>query len=187
MGLFGGSCKRLVKYDGTTFDLSGLVGPGEFKLTLGQLGLKHELLQAATDIVQLYDAMQYTNCTRIQQIPENSPERIKLIHESMEMERQLITFALLTKVLEAQPQNEIVQKGLIDWMASQGPHAQEAASDAQKKTLKSGLHRKDPNVQMPRADEIRSTFEAAVAAEPRLREAMRLGTQFDMDRVLKAI
>ncbi len=187
MRLFGGPCKRLVKYDGTTFDLYGLAGPGEFKLTLGQLGLKHELLQAATDIVQLYDALQYSNCVRIQQIPEDSSERIKIIHESLEMERQLVIFALIAKVLAAQPQNEALQKALIDWTASQTTHAQEAASNAQKMILRSGLQRQEPSAQIQSADDIRLTIEAAVAAEPRLGNAIRSRIQFDMNNVLKAI
>jgi hypothetical protein len=184
---FVSPCRRLVKYDGATLDISGLAGPEELKFSIGQLRVKRELLQAATEIVLVYDAIQYANCVRIHQMPRDSPERIKLIYKAMEAEREILVFMLLTRLIAVVPDNDRLQKALIEWIASHATAAQELASHAQETQLKLGLPRSGTDAEMPSSATLRSTIQVAEKAEPQLPEVMRLATGFDMGALLESL
>jgi hypothetical protein len=182
--MFRHPCKRLVKYDGISLDLSGLTGPEQFKVTLGQLQIRRELLQAATDIILLYDAVQYSNCVRVQQMPRDSPERIKMIYRAEESERQIVLFMLLVRLMIALPNSERLQKALVDWVAAHVVPAQELTSEAQKAELRFGIPRLETDSQIPNLATVSSHIESAEKAEPSLRQAIRSKVSFDMDEVL---
>jgi hypothetical protein len=115
----GGPCKQMVKYDGTSLDLSGLslpalAGSGPLSFALGHLQIKHELMQAAAEIAQLLDAAQFANCTKINMVPKDSPDRIRLINQAMESETQLVKFSLVMKLVTANPTSEVIQKALAE-------------------------------------------------------------------------
>jgi hypothetical protein len=162
MPLFGGPCKHIVNYDGRSLDLSGLAltGSEKLKFELGQLKIKRELVQTASEIVQILDAAQYSNCIKIEQTPKDSPERMKLIFQSMESERQLVQFALLTKLLIAQPNSEQLQKGFVDWLASIAPQTKELTSQVAPSTKRA--------LRTPSATTLASSFKRARDAEPQL-------------------
>jgi ATP phosphoribosyltransferase regulatory subunit HisZ len=82
---------------GVSLDLTGLnipmlttIGSGPLSFALGHLQIKRELIQAAAEIAQLLDAAQFANSTKINMVPKNSPERLKLINQAMENEAQLL-------------------------------------------------------------------------------------------------
>jgi hypothetical protein len=182
MPIFGGPCKQLVKYDGYSLDLSGLgvSGPEPLKLDLGHLQIKRELMQVASEIAQLLDAVQYSNCVKIEQTPKDSPERIKLIYQAMESERQLVQLTLLTKLIIAQPNSEHLQKALAEWVASHATRAQELSNQVQKTSLRRGTR-------LPDSATINSSLERAKKAEPRLAYAIQRKASFDMEKVLNTL
>jgi hypothetical protein len=65
----------------------------------------------------LLDAPQFANCIKINTIPKDSPERIRLINQAMENEDQLVKFSLVMKLIAANPTSEVIQKALADWIA----------------------------------------------------------------------
>jgi hypothetical protein len=66
----------------------------------------------------LLDTAQFANCTKINIIPKDSPERIKLINQAMKSETQLVKFSLVMKLVATNPTSEVIQKALADWIAS---------------------------------------------------------------------
>jgi hypothetical protein len=111
----GGPCKQIVKYDGTTLDLRGLnipalAGAGPLSFGLGYLQIKRELIQAAAEIAQVLDAAQLANCTKINMVSKDSPERIKVINQAMEFESQLVRFELVMKLFQLIQQVKLSRK-----------------------------------------------------------------------------
>lgn len=182
MPIFGRRCRQLVKYDGISLDLSGLglTGGESLKFELGQLKVKRKLIQAASEIVGLLDAVQYSNCVKIEQTPKDSPERIKLIHQAMESERQLVQFTLLTKLIMAQPNSEHLQKALVDWVASLAVRTQELSLQVQRIPMKRRMR-------MPNLTTINSSLERAKKDEPRLADAIQRKASFNMENVLTTL
>jgi hypothetical protein len=122
--VFGGPCKHLVNFDGVNINLSGLstvlpIGGGPLNFSIGQLGIKKETLQTATDIVMALDAIQYGDCIRIEQTPKDSPERYKIIQQAMENQRSMLQYLVIMKLVASNPTSEIIQKALADWISSQ--------------------------------------------------------------------
>jgi hypothetical protein len=128
--------QTMVKYDGTSLDLTGLnvpaltTGSGPLSIALGYLQIKRELIQAAAEIAQLLDAAQFANYTKINMIPKDSPERLKLINQDMESETQLVKFSLVMRLVAANPTSEVIQNALADWIASQSINTQELSVQA---------------------------------------------------------
>lgn len=176
--LWGGPCKNLVHFDGRSLTLSGLIGPEALNLSLASLGVKREVVQVATELAQTFDELQFSNCQKIEQVPQNSPERIKLIYQAIESEKELLRLALLTKALAISPNSERIQQAIVDWVASSARSADELAP----KPASPGLTRGGP----PPPTKLQVALEKATDAEPRLRAAMRRGTTFDLSEVLKA-
>ena len=119
MGIFGGPCKHLVDYQKESLSLSGFSGPDKVNVKFGDLKIDPKVMQTAAEITQLYDAMQYSDCMRIEQLPKNSPDRVKLTHEVLENEHQIVQLALLIKVLALSPNSEKLQQAIVDWIAAQ--------------------------------------------------------------------
>lgn len=182
MPIFGRRCKQLVKYDGISLDLSGLglTGGESLKFELGQLTVKRKLMQVASEIAQLLDTVQYSNCVKIEQTPKDSPERIRLIHQAMESERQLVQLTLLTKLIIAQPNSEHLQKALAEWVASLSVRTQELSLQVQEIPMKRGMR-------APNLATINSSLERAKKDEPRLAEAIQRKASFDMENVLTTL
>jgi len=182
MPIFGRRCKQLVKYDGISLDLSGLglTGGESIKFELGQLKVKRKLMQVASEIAQLLDAVQYSNCVKIEQTPKDSPERVKLIYQAMESERQLVQLTLLTKLIMAQPKSEHLQKALAEWVASLAVRTQELSVQVQRTTVRRRMR-------LPTSATINSSLERAKKDEPRLAEAIQKRAIFDMEKVLTTL
>lgn len=191
MPIFGGGpCKQMVKYDGTSLDLTGLNiplltgGSGPLSFTLGHLQIKHELVQAAAEIAQLLDAAQFANCNKINMAPRNSPERIKLINQAMESETQLVKFALVMKLATSNPTSEIMQKAMADWIASQSIHTQELSSQAKDVPVTRG---REPEIPVPNLQKVDSSIQTATEAEPYLADAMQRGATLDLNKVIDSL
>lgn len=191
MPIFGGGpCKQMVKYDGTSLDLTGLNIPmlttvsGPLSFTLGHLQIKRELVQAAAEIAQLLDAAQFANCTKINMIPRDSPERIKLINQAMENEAQLVKFSLVMKLVTANPTSEVIQKALADWIASQSIHTQELSSQAKDFPVTRGG---EPEIAVPSQKQVESSIQRAKEAEPYLGDAMERGVSLDLNKVIDSL
>lgn len=183
----GGKCKQMIKYDGTSLDLSGLnvsgvIGAGPLSFGIGQLKVKREVVQAAAEIAQLIDAVQLANCTKIEMTPKDSPERIKFINQAMESERQLIQFAFVMKMIAANPTSEPIQKALADWVASQATRTQDLQTQAQSAATTRG--QEGIQIQIPGIEKIESSIQSAKEAEPQLRESMQRGASFDINKVI---
>jgi hypothetical protein len=184
----GGPSKQMIKYDGTSLDLSGLnipaltAGSGSLSFGLGYLQIKRELVQAAAEIAQLLDAAQFANCTKMNMIPKDSPERIKLIDQAIESEAQLVKFSLVMKLVAANLTSQIIQKALADWIASQFFHTQELSSQAKDVPVTRGG---EPEVPIPSLQKVESSIENAKEAEPYLENAIqRGGASFDLNKVI---
>jgi len=176
MGIFGGPCKHLVSYDGENWDFAGLTGPDKLNIKIGELKGNRQVLQTAADITQLYDAMQFSNCTRINQLPKDSPDRVKLAYESMQGEQQLVQLALLIKLLQAQPNSDKLQQAIAEWIA------------AQSKRL-STLPAAPPKVAPLReakvtVSSVRLSIKKAADSDPHLKQALASKTSFDLSRYL---
>jgi hypothetical protein len=191
MPIFGGGpCKQIVKYDGTSLDLTGLNIPalsaasGPLSFALGHLQIKRELIQAAAEIAQLLDAAQFANCTKINMIPKDSPERIKLINQAMESEAQLVKFSLVMKLVAANPTSEVIQKALADWIASQSIHTQELSSQARDVPVTRGG---EPEIPIPNLQKVESSIVTAKEVEPYLEDAVQKGASLDLNKVIDSL
>ena len=191
MPIFGGGpCKQMIKYDGASLDLTGLnipmltAGYGPLSFTLGHLQIKRELIQAATEIAQLLDAAQFANCTKINMVPSNSRERIKLINQAMESETQLVKFALVMKLATSNPTSEIMQKALADWIGSQSIHTQELSSQAKDVPVTRGV---EPEIPIPNLQKVESSIESAKEAGALLRRCNTKGSQYDLNKVIDSL
>lgn len=188
MPIFGGGpCKQMMKYDGTTLDLTGLnvpaltaTGSGSLSFALGHLQIKRELVQAAAEIAQLLDAAQFANCTKIKLVPKGSTDRIKLINQAMESEAQLLKFALVMKLVAANPTSEVIQKALADWIASQSSHMKELSTQAQDVPEEKGPGEQQIPIP-PTLQQVESSVESAKEAEPYLKDAIQRGINFDLN------
>jgi len=129
----------------------------------------------AGEIAQALDELQVSNCQKIEQIPKDSPERIKLIYLAVESERQLVQLALLTKMLAISPNSERLQRAIVDWVASSAKRADELSA----RQPSAGLTRRS-------GTKFQSKIEEALRAEPRLRSAMRRESPFDLSEILDA-
>ncbi len=177
MPWFGGPCRELVKYTGGSLTLSGLAGPDSFDLALGSLNLKREVVQAAVELVQLLDTLQYSNCVKIEQLPRDSPERVRIINDAMDSERHLIEFTLLSQLLLKAPSSERLQQAFADWLAAQALRVG---------ALPSGqpVRRRERSGTTPKESEIQKSVRAALRAEPRLQRAVRRKEPFDFQKVI---
>ena len=109
-------CKHVIKYDGNNLTLSGLEGPSEINFKIASIQIKKDILQVATDIAQMYDLFQYSNCKKIQAFPKESPERAQFILEVHKNEERLLEFLALLRIAIARP-SEQIEKSLADWIA----------------------------------------------------------------------
>jgi hypothetical protein len=175
--LWGGPCRNLVHFDGRSLTLSGLIGPEALNLSLGSVGVKREVVQVASELAQTFDQLQFSNCQKIEQVPANSPERVKLIYEAIESEKQLLQLALLTKALAISPNSDRLQQAIVNWVASSARRAAELVPALSSPGLTRGG---------PARGGLQARLEEASKAEPRLRTAMRRGSPFDLSEVLKA-
>lgn len=158
--------------------MSGLGGPDAFNLAIGSLNLKREVVQAAVELVQLLDTLQYSNCVKIEQLPRDSPERVGIINEAMESERHLIQFTLLSQLLLKAPNSERLQQAFADWLAAQARRVG---------ALPAGqpVRRRGRNATMPGESKVQKSLRVALKAEPRLQRAVRRREPFDFQKVLE--
>lgn len=185
----GGKCKQMIKYDGTSLDLSGVnvstaIGTGPLSVALGSLNVKHELLQTAAEIAQLIDAVQFSNCIKIEQTPKDSKERIQLIHQAMEAEKQLIQFSIVFKLISSNPTSEPIQKALAEWVASQASRTQELEAQVQDVPVPRGS---DNIVQIPSRGQIELSIQKAKAVDSHLNDALQRGATFDFGKILDTL
>jgi hypothetical protein len=110
-------CKNIISYDATSLSFSGLQAPDQIlDFKLGAFQIKKELLQTATDIAQMYDMFQFSNCQKIQQLSKDSPIRDQFILEAHRNEERLLEFLTMLRIAQTRPSEEI-EKALADWIA----------------------------------------------------------------------
>lgn len=109
-------CEHVVNYDGAVISFSGLEGPAPFNVKLGEVKANREILQTATEIAQLYDLYQYSNCQQAKMLPENSPDRTQFILEAQRNGQKLLELLAILKLLAARPSDKI-ESALADWVA----------------------------------------------------------------------
>lgn len=109
-------CEPIIKYDGINLTISGLQGPNPAEFKVGNFQIKREILQSAIDIAQMYDLFAYRNCQRIEQFPEDSPERAKFILETHKSDERLLEFLAMLRIAITRP-SEKIEQSLADWVA----------------------------------------------------------------------
>ncbi|MFZ0510298.1 MAG: hypothetical protein WAM14_01720 [Candidatus Nitrosopolaris sp.] len=107
-------CQAIIKYDGINITFSGLEVQKPIEFKVGDFQIKKDVLQAAIDIEQMYDLFAYRNCERIEQFPEDSPERAKFILETHKSDERLLEFLAMLRI--ARP-SEKIEESLADWVA----------------------------------------------------------------------
>lgn len=182
---FGNNCKQMIKYNGTSIDLSGLnldtaLGGGPLKFGIGALKVKPEVIQAAAEFAQLLDAVQFANCQKIKMVSGNSPERIKIINEAMESERQLIQLTFMIKAITLNPSSEQLQKALAEWISSQNRKSSNLYDSVTSVKESFG-----DSIEYPSPESLKVSFEKAQQAEPFLADAS--GIEFDFNRILEEL
>jgi hypothetical protein len=187
MNLFGGRpCKQMVKYDGTSIDLTGLEIPmgGPLNFELANLKVKRELVQTAAEIAQLLDAAQFANCTQIGMIRDDK-ERIKLINQAIQSQEQLVKFSLVMKLVSTNPTSEAIQNALATWIASQTPRI--GTLSGQVESQAPAARGRGEQITAPSKEQIQSSIESAKGAEPRLAQAMQRGAaSLDLEKVIES-
>ena len=113
-------CKTYFKATETEISFSGLDGPHVLKFKIASLQIKREVVQAATDIAQIYDQYQFSNCLKRQELPKGSPKRFALIMASDENERKLLDFLLILKLARSKL-TKINEEAIANWIASNAP------------------------------------------------------------------
>ncbi len=174
MGWFGGPCKHIVNYDKTILDISGFNGPDVLNVKVAEIKVDRQVLQTAAEITQLYDAMQYSDCVKIDSLPKDSPDRVRLTYQAIQNERQVVQLALLIKLLAAQPGSEKLQQAIADWIAAQSNRLDQLPAPTTRSLRPEG---RGVNVET-----VRSSIKRAAAAEPRLKKALEAGTEPDLGR-----
>lgn len=110
-------CKHIFNYDGINISFSGVEIPDQLvKFKIGSFNIKKDLIQAASDIAQIYDLYQYSNCQRIHQFSENSPQKDMFILEIQKNETRLAELLAILKLATVKS-SEQIEKALADWVA----------------------------------------------------------------------
>ena len=109
-------CQPVIKYDGINIHFSGVEGQNPIDFKVGDFQIKRDILQAAIDIAQMYDLFAYRNCQRIEQFPEDSPERAKFILETHRSDERLLEFLAMLRIAITRP-SEKIEQSLADWVA----------------------------------------------------------------------
>ena len=107
------SYKHVIIYDGTDISWTGIEGPEDVKFKVSSLQIRKDMLQAAVDIVQMYDIFQYSNCQKSQKFPKGSAKRTKFLLGAHE--ERLLEFLALSRVAMARPSDKIEQ-ALAYWI-----------------------------------------------------------------------
>ncbi len=87
----------------------------------------------------------------------------------------------------AQPNNNLLHKDFINWVASQASRAEEMAEQARQASLGAGIARSGIGMQIPSSETVRSNLKNAQEAESRLSDAIRKKSSFDMEKLLDAL
>jgi hypothetical protein len=173
MGIFGGPCKHLVNFDKTTLGISGFTGPDILNVKVADIKVDRQVLQTATEITQLYDVMQYSDCIKIDALPKDSPDRVKLTYQVIQNEQQVVQLALLIKLLAAQPSSEKLQQAIAEWIAAQSSRLNQLPTLPTTRSL----HPESGGVNV---ETVRSSIRKAAATEPRLKKALEAPTKPDL-------
>src|SRR6188472_4672947 len=101
-------CKHIINYDSTNLSFSGLQAPAQIvDFKIGSFQIEKDLLQTATDIAQMYDMFQFSNCQKIQQLSKDSSIRDQFILEAHRNEERLLEFLTMLRVAQTRPSEEI--------------------------------------------------------------------------------
>jgi hypothetical protein len=181
---FGNKCHHLINYDGVSLSFSGLEGPGSFDVKLSSLKVNREVLQVASEIAQLYDMYQFSNCQQCNMLPENSPERTQFLLESQRNGARLLELLSILKIVAARP-SETLERALADWVA----HTySSAATGVDAPLLPPGVATRGATRSSPPAKEINQIKRSLAKAKtqfPYLGQALK-NPKFDMDALRSA-
>jgi len=173
-------CTTVINYDGANLKLTGLEGPNPIEFKIGEFHIKRDVLQAAIDIAQMYDLFAFRNCERINQFPENSPERTKFILETHKSDERLLEFLAILRIAIARPSDEI-EKALSDWIAFTFiKRLREEAPIIPEKVRTGELVRESPPIE--EYNQIKRSITKAKLTSDYLKQALE-GPSFDINKV----
>jgi hypothetical protein len=170
----------VIKYDGINIRFSGAEGPNPIEFKVGDFQIKREIIQAAIDIAQMYDLYAYRNCQRIEQFPEDSPERAKFILETHKSDERLLEFLAMLRIAIARP-SEKIEQSLADWVAfTFTKRIREEAPIIPEKVRAGELVRESPPIE--EYNNLKRNVTKAKMSSPYLKEALESPT-FDINKV----
>lgn len=174
-------CKHIINYDATNISFKGLQTPDQIlDFKIGSFQIKKDLLQTATDIAQMYDMFQFSNCQKIQQLSKDSPLREQFILEAHRNEERLLEFSTMLKIAQIRPSEEI-EKALGDWIALNfAKRIREEAPIIPEKVRGGELVRESPPIE--EFNQIKRNLAKAKLSFPYLKEALQ-NPQFDINKV----
>jgi hypothetical protein len=177
-------CEHVVNYDGINISFSGLEGPSPFNVKLGEVKANREVLQTASEIAQLYDLYQYSNCQQTKMLPENSPERTQFILEAQKNGQRLLELLSILKLLAARPSDKM-ESALADWVAYSFTRIEKESPllPPGTTTRAGGATRAPPPVS--ELNQIRRSLAKAKEESAYLKEALRK-PEFDIEKVYQS-
>ena len=174
-------CKHIINYDSTNISFKGLQAPDQIlDFKIGSFQIKKDLLQTATDIAQMYDMFQFSNCQKIQQLSKDSLLREQFILEAHRNEERLLEFSTMLKIAQIRPSEEI-EKALGDWIALNfAKRIREEAPIIPEKVRGGELVRESPPIE--EFNQIKRNIAKAKLSFPYLKEALQ-NPHFDINKV----
>ena len=117
----------MVKYSGTRIEIATVKGPVQVPLNISGVAIKPQLLQAAGQILQILDWLQFTGCKRMHELKKlkNIPQKTirDLILRQDEDAHMIAQFAIVIITACNSPKN--FEKVLADWIAAALPRARQ--------------------------------------------------------------
>jgi hypothetical protein len=175
-------CKPLISYSGTNISFSGFEGPSVVNFDIASFNIKREIVQAASDIAQIYDLFRYSNCQKMQQFPKDSPERVMFILEAQKNELRLLEFLSMLRIASSRP-SEAIEQALADWVAlSYSKKIREEAPIIPEKVRSGEQARESPPID--KLNKIAISVTKARISSDYMRDALAK-PDFDINRVYK--
>jgi hypothetical protein len=177
-------CEHVINYDGVSISFSGLEGPSAFNVRLGEVKANREVLQTATEIAQLYDLYQYSNCQQARMLPEDSPVRTQFILEAQKNGQRLLELLSILKLLAVRPSDKM-ESALADWVAYSFTRVERESPlyPPGTTTRAGGATRTPPPVR--ELNKIKRSIAKAKEQSPYLKEALRK-PEFDTDKIYQS-
>jgi DNA mismatch repair ATPase MutS len=152
MGPFFG-CKQMVKYSGTSIEISAVKGFVKVPVAVGGIKIKPELLQNVGAILQILDWLQFTACQRIHALKRlkgvSQKEIANLILKQDEDAHKIAQIAIISCVTPNSLEN--FEKVLANWIAATAP-----------KVKKNPVLSEEPETEMKKLENERQNVEREI-------------------------